>query len=97
MTQVYKCLHELAPEKLSKQLTQKANVGPNETAKTHRTTRSCTRGDLTIPNLKLEASRKSFCYRGPMMYNMIDTEIRNSDTLAQFKSRLLKSDMFTAM
>ncbi len=89
MTQVYKCLNDLAPAKLSVQITHLNNTGNNSI-----TTRLKDKGDLLIPNIKLENARKSFRYRGPQLFDMLFVTTRNQPTLASFKHKLMSSDMF---
>ena len=90
ITQVYKSLNDLAPDRIKSQFKY---VGEDQ-EEDRRTTRSVTRRDLEIPNLKLKVSRRSFKYRGAHLYNMVDDDIRKKDTLNQFKRALAKSDMF---
>ena len=91
MVQVYKCLNGMAPETLTNQLSQVENKQQSGGV----TTRSSSRGDLLIPDIKLEVTRKSFRYRGPQPYNMLEEDIRNESTLINFKRVILSSDLFT--
>lgn len=56
-----------------------------------RQTRATTRGDIYIPKAKLTAQSKTLRYTGAKLYNESPTDLRNSPTLASFKSKYVKS------
>ena len=58
------------------------------------TTRGSSSKNVCIPNFKLEFARKSFSYRGPMFWNLVDTNVKQADSFNQFKQLLNNSDMF---
>ncbi len=87
LCQVYKCIHDIAPRNICKQVSLKQNV--NE-----RTTRSGAGLELHIPRLNLETSRRAFKYRGPWYWNMLEPHIQGAESLPIFKYRLYSSDMF---
>ena len=89
-TQVYKSLHELAPAKIGDMFVEVGEVRNDNT----RTTRAMTRRDLAIPDVKLKVSQGAFKYRGAILYNLVDEDIRAKETLNQFKQAINKSDMF---
>ena len=53
-------------------------------------TRSASTGNLKIPSRKTTLATKSFIVRAPKYWNEIPSEIRECDTLNQFKSKLKK-------
>ena len=93
LTQVYKCLHGLAPRKICQQITKLTDMRDHGA----RQTRSVTSDKLFIPNYKLEITRGNFRYRGPMIYNMLDQEIKDSASLEGFKRALRGSHMFEVL
>ncbi len=57
-------------------------------------TRSVTNPDVTCPNYRLEFSRRSFGYRGPAYWNILDYDMKLATNFNQFKRLLNESDMF---
>ena len=90
LTQVYKCINGLAPQKLSQQIKLRKDQSV-------RSTRSSDTLEAVVPNIRLDICRKSFRYRGPWYWNFIDDEIRISPSLETFKRRLYKSDTFATV
>ena len=52
--------------------------------------RSEIKGEVIVPNTKLNIARGNIRYRGPVNYNIVGTEIRNAKTFKTFKRRLKK-------
>ncbi len=90
LTQVYKCLHGLAPDKICRQITRLTDLRDTNA----RQTRAIVRDQLYVPNLKLEPSRGSFRFWGPMLYNFLDQETKEASSLNTFKWSLHNSDLF---
>ena len=87
MLQTYKCLHGLAPERVSNQITIVNNAHTMSS-------RSKSNGELAHPHCKLETAKRAFRYRAPSLWSMIDEEIKAKPSVASFKHALAKSDMF---
>ena len=93
LTQVYKCIHGLAPDKVSKK-----NVSKTPENTTHEMQmRSVTRDELFVPNLKLETACSSSRFRGSTWYNLLDPETRRAPSVNAFKYALKNSDLFEVM
>ena len=85
--QVFKCIHELAPYTVARQVS-KVETGHAMS------TRSQTQNKLAVPNVRLESCRKAFKYRGPCLLNLLDDTIATTEGWPNFKSALAASDMF---
>ena len=85
--QVYKGLNELTPANIRSQLTLLSEV-------TARETRASSVLDLVVPNFNLETTRKSFRYRCPFIWNLLDYEQKSKQSFASFKYSLINSDLF---
>ena len=83
--QMYKIVNGLAPPVIENKFFL---VNQN------RSTRAAARQDLTIPDIRLDLSRRNFTYRGPFQWNLVDVEIRGKPSIHSFKRNLLKSDHF---
>ena len=87
MVQTYKCIHGLAPQRVSQQL----EVVTNGHAMS---TRSKCNLELAIPRCRLETTKKSFRYRAPALWSLVDDELKSKPSVASFKYNLCNSDMF---
>lgn len=77
---VYKALHSLAPSYLPDQLL---------TSTPSRTVRSSFKFCLVLPRMNLASmGSQAYSYAAPYLWNMLSQDIRNSDSLSAFKSRL---------
>ncbi len=85
--QVYKGIHGIAPQNISNQLRPSRDGGT-------RVTRSNEGYNLEVPRSRLETSRRSFKYRGPWYWNLLDSHIQSSESFEIFKHRLYTSDTF---
>ena len=85
----YKGLHDMCPPSFCDLF--------NELSTTRGTTstRSHTQGNLVIPNFTSEFSRKNIAYRGPLYWNLLDTEAKQATSFPRFKQLLNGSDMFS--
>ncbi len=90
LTQVFKCTHGLAPEKVSRQIVHRTT----ENTRHDMQTRSMTRDDLLVPDYRLETTRGSFRFRGPSWYNRLDQDIRTAPSVNAFKNALRRTEMF---
>ncbi len=50
--------------------------------------------DISVPRTKLQVSRGNIRYRGPVVYNQIDNDIRGAKSHRTFKIRLKKANVF---
>ena len=57
-------------------------------------THSSQNSNMYIPNFRLEFARKSYSYRGPMFWNLVDTDVKSADSFTEFKRSMNNSDMF---
>ena len=57
-------------------------------------TRGSLNSNMYIPNYRLEFARKSFSYRGPMFWNLVDCDVKTAGSFIEFKRLLNSSDMF---
>ena len=87
MEYMYKVVHRLLPDEVCNLLVL---VRDQHT----RQTRASARLDLVLPNLWLETSKKDIKYRGPLYWNMVDSDIRQIDNFVSFKNTLRNSDLF---
>ena len=85
---VYKCRNGLVPDHIASQLQSVSDTHGVQT-------RAATREDLLVPAFHLDMTRRSFRYRGPFYWNLMDLGIRQSPSLNSFKHSIKKSDMFT--
>ena len=82
-TLVYKALHGMAPAYIQ-DLCLPTAINPNLTGH-----RSASRGDLFVPRMiTMKYGKRSFGAAGPMAWNSLPQDIRKSDSLEVFKSRL---------
>ena len=56
--------------------------------------RSQINDDISVPRTNLQVCRGHIRYRGPVVYNQIDREIRGARSHRSFKNRLKKSSTF---
>ena len=85
---MYKSLNGLAPEYLAKMF--------NYLSTTHGVnTRQAAAGQLALPPTEngpdIEYFKSSFSYSGVQLWNDIDIQIRNSDTVQSFKQQYKRS------
>jgi hypothetical protein len=84
-TLCYRCLHDLAPSYLKELLTPYV---PS------RQLRSSQCSQLRIPRVRLARyGQRSFAFAGPMIWNSLPVQIRNSQTLQSFRTNL-KTHLF---
>ena len=88
LNQMYNCVNGLVPISLCNQITLFIDVQTWVT----RATNSL---DAIVPRFNMETSQRSFHYRGPCYWNLIDDNIRDSSTIDKFKRNLYKSDAFS--
>jgi len=79
---VYKSLNNSCPEYLE---TKFALIQTNH----YQTLRSIVNNELAVPTPRLEFSRKSLCYSGPVIWNTIPKHVRLSNTVETFKRSYL--------
>ena len=74
MEYMYKIVHRLLPDEICNlfQLVRDQHT---------RQMRVSTGLDLVLPNPHLETSKKDIKYRGPLYWNMVDTDMRQIDNL----------------
>ena len=89
LDQMYKCIHGRFSASLRDQISLCRD------GQTRATTLTCGL-DAIVPRLAQEPSGKSFRYRGPWYWNLIDDNIRDAGTIDTFKQNLYKSDTFTS-
>ncbi len=85
--QMYKCTNDLAPDTICRLFSR-----PDQHH--HFRTRYVTEGNLVIPQVRLQLCRRDFYLRGPFYYNLLDSSVREQDSLRKFKSALNRSNMF---
>jgi hypothetical protein len=79
---VFKCLNELAPQRLCEKFHFAIDLQPY-------VTRYASDGKLNVPKCNTELCKKSLSVvRGPSIWNSLPSNIRNNHTLPQFKSNL---------
>ena len=83
-TQVYKGVNGLSTQVIN-------NMFPLIEEDGRHTTRASTRKDLVVPNTRLQITRRSMSYRGPVYYNQLSIETRSSTSLCVFKQKLSSS------
>ena len=85
LTWVYKCLNGLAPTYLSDLLIVQDQS---------RTRRSVTQFNLRVPRItKKNSGDRAFCVAGPLLWNRLPLDIKQSPTLDKFR-RKLKTHLF---
>ena len=77
--QMFKIINKICPESLHGKFAERSSTSKYNTRN---------KTDLQIPRLNLDYSRKSFHYTGLKTWNAIPTQLRESDTLTQFKNGL---------
>ena len=85
LNQVFKSLNNLAAKNIANQLKLVKNQHL-------RNTRQAASMKLQVPQVQLEMSKKSFKFRGPQLWNLLDDDITCSDSLNSFKRSILSSD-----
>ena len=84
---MYRCVNGMAPARLMNELVM--------TEDTHdRTTRSATAGIVQVPRPNVESFRRSFKYRGAVLWNALPNYIKDAGTPSEFKY-LYKKHYFT--
>ncbi len=83
---VYKTLHDLAPPYMS-------NMFQNVSQVSYRATRSSQSNQLYVPRRDLCDGRQSLWYNGAVLYNTLDSNIKESQSLASFKYKAFKHFM----
>ena len=87
MNQTYKCVYGLAPARIYEQL--------NVTQNAHgMTSRSKATNQLAIPYCRLDSTKRSFRYRAPALWSLVDDELKEKPSYESFKVNLRNSDMF---
>ncbi len=86
VTMVYKTLHDLAPPYMS-------NMFQNVKQVSSRATQSSQSNQLYVPRRDLCVSRRSLRYSGAVLYNTLDSNIKESQSLASFKHKAFKHFM----
>ena len=79
--QVYKVANDLSPENLK-------NIIWKPTTQCRMKLRSRNLNLLEVPVANLELTRRGFHYRGPKVWNGIEEDIKNEETLKSFKRAL---------
>ena len=77
--QMFKIINKICPESLHGKFAERSSTSKYNTRN---------KTDLQIPRLNLDYSRKSFHYTGLKTWNAIPTQLRESNTLTQFKNGL---------
>ncbi len=83
---VYKTLHDLAPPYMS-------NMFLNVSQVSSRATRSSQSNQLYVPWRDLCVGRQSLRYSGAVLYNTLDSNIKESQSLTSFKHKAFKHVM----
>ena len=78
---MFKCLNNLAPEYLSNSLKYTHELHPHNT-------RHASNLNLNIPKPKTSTFMNSFSYQGPLIWNTLPTNIRDSNNIQTFKTHL---------
>ncbi len=86
VTMVYKTLHDLAPLYMSNMFQHVSQVSS-------RATRSSKSNKLYLPRRDLCVGRWSLWYSGAVLYNTLDSNIKESQSLASFKHKAFKHFM----
>ena len=76
---MFKIINKICPESLHGKFAERSSTSKYNTRN---------KTDLQIPRLNLDYSRKSFHYTGLKTWNVIPTQLRESNTLTQFKNGL---------
>ncbi len=85
--QTYKCLNDLAPQQLADLFTRS-----DATHNIH--TRFATEGNLVVPTVRLQLCMRDYYVRTPIYWNLIDKDVRVSNSLRSFKNALFRSNLF---
>ncbi len=85
--QTYKCLNDLAPKHLGAEFIRPDAVHSIQT-------RFATEGNLTVPQVQLQLCTRDFYVRAPFYWNLIDYDVKTSDSLQSFKNALFRSNLF---
>ena len=83
----YKIINQLCPEGLKDKFTERSVISKYDTRNTR---------DLHVQKLKLEYTKRSFLYTGPIAWNNILQFIRDIDSIVRFKEEL-KSHRMSAI
>jgi hypothetical protein len=83
VTMVYKTLHGLTPSYMS-------DIFKSVSEVSSRTTRSSQSNKLYVPRRDLCVSRRSLRYSGAVLYNTLNSNITDSQSLASFKTKAFK-------
>ena len=75
---VYKCVNEITSHKL--ELLRNSDV--------HRFSTHC-KYDLRLPSVKRNRGKQRICYHAFKDWNALDSDLKNSDTIYQFRWRIL--------
>ena len=57
-------------------------------------TRAAASHKLLVPNVHLSVCRKAFKYRGPQLWNLVEDDITEKESLDSFKRSIRSSDLF---
>ena len=77
-TLVYKALNGLAPDYLAQMFTERSRI-------TYYTLRD-TGDKLALPQARTNYLKDSISYRGAVLWNSLQNEVRHANTLSQFKT-----------
>ena len=81
---VFKAVHGTTPLYISNMFKSTSEVNSRET-------RATARGDIYVPKIKLAAQSKTLRYMGAKLYNECSPSLRNSTTIASFKSKYVQA------
>ena len=73
-----KVLNGLAPSSLAELFVPKSDFTEYDLRGSHTS--------LRLPHPKTEKHKNSFCYSGAKLWNSLSTDLRNADTLSEFKN-----------
>ena len=75
---MFKCIHGIAPNYLSDQVTLLSEVSPYNTRRANSL-------DVIVPTVNKSIFKRSLSYNGAIIWNSIPDSIRNADDLQSFK------------
>ena len=76
---MYRAMNQLVPEQISEMFTHLSTYDSYQT-------RSAVNGNLYVPTSQLFTEQRSLSYAGSKLWNEIPFEIRNADSLNNFKT-----------
>ena len=78
---IFKCIHGLAPDYLCNEITMAIEV-------TTRNSRFINSNDVYVPITNTECVKKSFSYRGPVVWNALPDDLKECANLNTFKYKV---------